>query len=169
MQALMTIDPFAARVLFGVLRDVLWADRQVEQRELDALGAAAMALGLEEMSVAAWVGLGPAGVSMNRVMRLDARSRFLVYVSAVWMASIDGRFAERERALISELRTALDVSDEVARFSRAHVRWVGSLELGSLRAEFERLVVDGAKRFDQLRRAFEARTTRPATAPMLAA
>lgn len=155
MTALLVFDSTHQRPVFDLVVATLWADGQVADREIAAAHGAQLALGLvhpaDEASAA--IARGPRD-AWRMLATAPERARVLAYAAAVWTALADGVIDPSEAAFLREVRRALCLDDGTVRFADGLARWVDASardEALAWHRAFARLVVEGARRLEQVR------------------
>jgi hypothetical protein len=169
------LDPHFRSTLLAALSSILWADGVVDLGELEALRAAAEALGLPAApsDLSATVLGGALGVQAVSRVSLDRRERAVLYASAAWMALADGPAGPREHEVegcagatrpiqpelraLDELKDALGLGKRGAeRLSRLASRVRAAARSAPSPREFEALVIGTLRLADEAERDDEA-------------
>jgi uncharacterized membrane protein YebE (DUF533 family) len=146
MPAIDVLSEAARRALLRVLACAAAADGDVTAEEIAALRGAQIALGL----VGEGLPLDSLLLSRIDVSVLSSREKMLVYAAAAWMALADGVRTNSESQFLEQLRARLGLDRETAGFMAAHARWTRASTDLTWHRELEALVVQGARRIDQV-------------------
>jgi tellurite resistance protein len=153
MAAIDALSLQSRSVLFEVMMNVAWADRQLMPEERQAAQAAAVSLGLVLPSERDLTSPDhePVPVASLEVSHLTPRDRELALVCAAWMAIADNEEQREETAVLEQLRGHLGVAPERMSALRAHARGLRArqaVDRTSWWRAFDKLIVEAARSLD---------------------
>ena len=153
MAAIDALSLHSRSVLFEVMMNVAWADRQLMPEERQAAQAAAVSLGLVLPSERDLTSPDhkPVPLADLEVSHLTPRDRELTLVCAAWMAIADHDEQREETAVLEQLRAHLGVAPGRMHHLRAHARGLRerqTVDRTSWWRAFDRLVVEAARSLD---------------------